>query len=118
MRAKVHKNLSRGDWSVTPKETNKVQPASSVHCFNIKFKQPSGKQFEACLEGAKRKVFAYIHSEHTEINRYQCISELVGWQRVFFNPRKGHRFFQLSDGTRVDTASEAYFTDTSEMWIR
>ena len=116
MRSKVHKNLSRGDWSVTPKETNKVQPASSVHCFDIKFKQPSGKQFEACLAGAKRKVFAYIHSEETTVDAPQ--PDLTGWQRVFFNPRKGHRFFQLSDGTRVDTASEAYWDTDGNMWIR
>ena len=116
MKAKVHKNLSRGDWSVTVKSTNKVQPASSVLCHGIKFKQPSGKQFEACLAGAKRKVFAYIHSESTTIDAPQ--PDLSGWQRVFFNPRKGHRFFQLSDGTRVDSATEAYFTESSEMWIR
>ncbi len=115
-KAKCHFNLQTRLWSVTPKSTNKVQSAVTVHCVGIRFKQPSGKQFEACLAGGKRKVFAYIHSESTTIDAPQ--PDLSGWQQVFFNPRKGHRYFQLSDGTRIDTATEAYFTDTAEMWIR
>ena len=117
MKGRVHKNLQTGLWSVTPSSTKRVVSASVVVAHTVTFKQPSGKQFEACLKGAKRKVFAWINAAKIEMPLAPIDEKVLlddGWRRVFFNPRKGHRFFQLSDGTRVDRATSAVFTAGTE----
>ena len=117
MRGRIHMNLQTKLVSVTPSSTKRVIPASVVVAHTITFKHPSGKQFEACLKGAKRKVFAWVNAVKIEMPLAPIDEKVLlgdGWHRVFFNPRKGHRFFQLSDGSRVDRATSAVFIAGTE----
>lgn len=115
----IYRNLnaqktSSNRWSYRPKG-QKTQHAARIIASAVTVKQPSGKGFEECLAGGHRAVFAWFKSDDVNIDmddgRFQIPSNAV---RIFFNPKRGDRFFHTQDGSRVDFIESAYFTESGE----
>ena len=112
----IYRNLnaqktSSNRWSYRPKG-EKTKHASRLIASHVSIKQPSGKGFEECLAGGHRAIFAWFKSDDVHIDgALQIPSDAV---RIFFNPKRGDRFFHTADGTRVDFILRAYFTESGE----
>jgi len=115
-KTKLHYNLNRGGWSVTPPKS-KVMPARTVHGTGVTIKQPSGKAFDECLSGSARAVFTWFKCDAVEIDGPS--QRPAHAERLYFNPRRGDSFFHVvRDGqkVRVDSLVECWGEADRSMW--
>ena len=112
MKLKAHKNLNARSpdeqWSYYPDGSKTVSRTRSIVLRgNIRCKQPSlkNKRFQITLQGGKRSVYAWIHSDDAEVGNVLVAENL---QPLRFNPKLGHLYFQDNDGNRVDSAALVY----------
>ena len=115
-KTKLHYNLNRGGWSVTPPKS-KVQPAVTAYAVGVDVKQPSGKAFDACLTGSARAVFAWFKCDRVDIDSTSVKPDNA--EQVFFNPKKGDTFFHVyrnNQKVRVDHMRQVWAQDNRQLW--
>ena len=103
-------------WSYRPKG-EKTKHASRLIASHVTIKQPSGKGFEECLQGGHRAIFAWFKSDDVCLDMDDGMFEIpFDAVRIYFNPRKGDRFFHTADGSRVDFLLRAYFSESGDCY--
>lgn len=109
-----HRNLNAKNgnmWSYV--QSGKSTQAKTLHAVDVLIKQPSGKKFDACLNGSKRAVFAWFKAQSVDVNLpVEIPSNAV---RVRFNPKNGDKFFHVN-GERVESLREVFLNAAGECW--
>ena len=127
MKIQVHRNL-RGKpensnlWSVIYPERPTTHCLQAV-LYNVKVKHPSpkSKQFNRCLEGGPRKVFAWFKAERVDMGRkdIQSAYPLDKFERILFNPtNKDTHFHVRRNGQKVvvDSMTCCIAREDGSMW--
>ena len=116
-----HFNLNLKQWSYKLPE----QPTSNcitaiLQNVTVKHPSPNNKQFIICLEGGKRKVFAWFKVNKLTINpRVNSVQANLLGERIYFNPTKGDKFFHFRRNGKkfkVDYLSKVYALSNGETY--
>jgi hypothetical protein len=117
MQTTWHRNLNATNGNAWSFNTgNGATQARVVYSKNTTAKQPSGKKFDAVLNGTgNRSVFAWFKTASVLVNESAPIVPAHAVQ-IRFNPKKGQRYFQANDGVRVDFMREAWGKADGTCW--
>ena len=113
MKTTFHRNLNAKDgnmWSFNVGQG--ATQAREIYAVDVSIKQPSGKKFEQCLQGAKRAVFAWFKTSQISTT---CPPLPVNAIRIRFNPKNGDKFFHV-DGKRVDHMRQVWAMNDGTCW--